>query len=88
MGRARIELATFSVSERHSNLLSYRRVEAAHEVGMKCVVVAGSRPLYELGAADLVVRSLEDVSFMNLKKLFQEEQSDAIPLSDLEEEDF
>ena len=63
-------------------------VEAAHDVGMKCVVVAGSRPLYELGAADLVVRSLEDVSFMNLKKLFQEEQSDAIPLSDLEEEDF
>ena len=63
-------------------------VEAAHEVGMKCVVVAGSRPLYEMGAADLVVRSLEDVSFMNLKKLFQEEQSDAIPLSDLEEEDF
>ena len=63
-------------------------VEAAHEVGMKCVVVAGSRPLYEVGAADLVVRSLDEVSFMNLKKLFQEEQSDAIPLSDMEEEEY
>ncbi len=62
-------------------------VEAAHEVGMKCVVVAGSRPLYEMGAADLVVRSLDEVSFINLKKLFDLEQADAVPQSDIEEED-
>jgi beta-phosphoglucomutase-like phosphatase (HAD superfamily) len=62
-------------------------VEAAHEVGMKCVVVAGSRPLYEMGAADLVVRSLDEVSFINLKKLFDLEQADAVPQSDIEEDD-
>ena len=61
-------------------------VEAAHEVGMKCVVVAGSRPLYEMGAADLVVRSLDEVSFINLKKLFDLEQADAVPQSDIEED--
>jgi len=54
---------------------------------MKCVVVAGSRPLYEMGAADLVVRSLDEVSFINFKKLFDLEQADAVPQSDIEEDD-
>lgn len=61
-------------------------IEAAHEVGMKCVVVAAGRPTYEVGAADLVVRSLDDVSFINLKKLFGEECSDAV-FSEEEEDD-
>ena len=46
-------------------------VEAARECGMACVVVAGRNPLYELTAADLVVRQLEELSFVNLKQLFQ-----------------
>lgn len=51
-------------------------VEAAHEVGMQCVVVAGpSSPLYEVSAADLAVKSLDDVSFMNFKKLFGTEMA-------------
>lgn len=49
-------------------------VEAAHEVGMQCVVVAGRQPVYELTAADLVVRSLSEVSFVNLKQLFRMEE--------------
>lgn len=46
-------------------------VEAARECGMACVVVAGRNPLYELTAADLVVRQLEELSLVNLKQLFQ-----------------
>lgn len=48
-------------------------IEAAHEVGMKCVALAGRHPVYELSAADLVVRDLSQLSFVNLKKLFAEE---------------
>jgi len=48
-------------------------VEAAHEIGMQCLCVAGTHPVYELTAADLVVSSLEDVSFVNLKGLFSTE---------------
>ena len=40
---------------------------------MACVVVAGRNPLYELTAADLVVRQLEELSLVNLKQLFQQE---------------
>ena len=61
-------------------------VEAAHEVGMKCVAVAGRHPVYELTAADLVVRSLSDVSFINLKQLFAMEES-SWPLNDSDDED-
>lgn len=50
-------------------------VEAAHEVGMQCVAVAGRHPVYELTAADLVVRDLGDLSFLNLKKLFAAEEA-------------
>ena len=46
-------------------------VEAARECGMACIVVAGRNPLYELTAADLVVRQLEELSLVNLKQLFQ-----------------
>ena len=49
-------------------------VEAARECGMRAVVVAGRKPLYELGAADLVVRGLDELSFINLKQLFSNEE--------------
>lgn len=49
-------------------------IEAAHEVGMKCVALAGRQPVYELGAADLVVRDLSQLSFVNLKQLFAAEE--------------
>ena len=48
-------------------------IEAAREVGMAAVVVAGTQPLYELGAADLVVRQLDELSLVNLKQLFRNE---------------
>ena len=54
-----------------SFLVYLQSVEAARECGMACVVVAGRNPLYELTAADLVVRQLEELSLVNLKQLFQ-----------------
>lgn len=48
-------------------------VEAAHELGMKCVVVTGNKPNFDFGGADLVVRNLSQLSFMNMKRLFADE---------------
>lgn len=44
-------------------------VEAAHDAQMKCVAVASKHPVYELGAADLVVRKLDELSIVDLKNL-------------------
>ncbi|XP_042484911.1 5-amino-6-(5-phospho-D-ribitylamino)uracil phosphatase, chloroplastic-like [Macadamia integrifolia] len=44
-------------------------VEAAHDAHMKCVAVASKHPVYELGAADLVVRCLDELSMVDLKNL-------------------
>lgn len=44
-------------------------VEAAHDARMKCVAVASKHPVYELGAADLVVRKLDELSVVDLKNL-------------------
>lgn len=49
-------------------------VEAAHELGMKCVVVTGNQPVYDFVGADLVVRNLSQLSFMNIKRLFASEE--------------
>ena len=40
---------------------------------MAAVVVAGRRPLYEMGAADLVVKQLSELSLISLKQLFRME---------------
>lgn len=48
-------------------------VEAAHELGMKCVVLSGNNPVYNFSSADLVVRDLSQLTFLNLKKLFGQE---------------
>lgn len=48
---------------------SNQSVEAAHDARMKCVAVASKHPLYELGAADLVVRHLDELSVVDLKNL-------------------
>jgi HAD superfamily hydrolase (TIGR01509 family) len=62
-------------------------VETARECGMAVVAVAGRTPVYELTAADLVVRSLEELSFVNLKQLFRSEDTVAFqPQEELEEE--
>lgn len=50
-------------------------IEAAHQLGMQCVGIAGQEPLYQLSAADLVVKDLEDISFVNLKQLFSQEEA-------------
>lgn len=44
-------------------------VEAAHDARMKCVAVASKHPVYELRAADLVVRHLDELSVVDLKNL-------------------
>ncbi|KAG0581257.1 hypothetical protein KC19_4G237100 [Ceratodon purpureus] len=44
-------------------------VEAAHDGRMKAVAVAGKHPIYELGAGDMVVRRLDELSVINLKIL-------------------
>ena len=41
---------------------------------MAAVVVAGRTPMYELSAADLIVRQLSELSFVNLKQLFRNEE--------------
>ncbi|KAJ8768479.1 hypothetical protein K2173_022568 [Erythroxylum novogranatense] len=48
---------------------SNQTVEAAHDVRMKCVAVASKHPVYELSAADLVVRHLDELSIVDLKNL-------------------
>eukprot|EP00210_Caulerpa_lentillifera_P005186 g4957.t1 len=48
--------------------------EAAHDCGMKYVAAAGSQPLYELKAADLVIKQLDEITVVNLKQLFRNEE--------------
>ena len=48
-------------------------VEAAKECGMAVVVVAGRKPVYELKAADLVVKDLGELRLINLQQLFRNE---------------
>ncbi|KAL3818057.1 hypothetical protein ACJIZ3_003962 [Penstemon smallii] len=55
---------------------SNRTVEAAHDARMKCVAVASKHPVYELGAADLVVRHLDELSVVDLKNLADVELSE------------
>ena len=72
-----VEEAVNALSELEGELCAccLQSVEAARECGMRAVVVAGRKPLYELGAADLVVRGLDELSFINLKQLFSDEES-------------
>ena len=63
-----------SLSPRAHTGNSNQSVEAAREAGMAAVVVAGRHPVYELTAADLVVRQLDELSFVNLKQLFRNEE--------------
>ncbi len=48
-------------------------VEASHELGMKCLIPTGHKPVYDFVGADLVVRHVGQVAFLNLKKLFGQE---------------
>lgn len=65
-------------------------VEAAHDAQMKCVAVASKHPVYELRAADMVVRRLDELSVVDLKKLADIETSEfgsPQPQMELEEDD-
>lgn len=69
---------------------SNQTVEAAHDAKMKCVAVASKHPVYELGAADLVVRRLDELSVVDLKNLAAVESAEfgsGEPEWELEEED-
>ncbi|XP_052210809.1 5-amino-6-(5-phospho-D-ribitylamino)uracil phosphatase, chloroplastic [Diospyros lotus] len=55
---------------------SNQTVEAAHDARMKCVAVASKHPMYELSAADLVVRHLDELSVVDLKNLADIELSE------------
>ncbi|KAG6542213.1 hypothetical protein Mapa_016341 [Marchantia paleacea] len=64
-------------------------IEAAHDALMKCVAIAGKHPIYELGAADLVVRRLDDLSMVDLKNLADLDSPEfkpPEPLTEMEEE--
>ncbi|GMY30319.1 5-amino-6-(5-phospho-D-ribitylamino)uracil phosphatase, chloroplastic [Fagus crenata] len=68
---------------------SNQTVEAAHDARMKCVAVASKHPVYELGAADLVVRHLDELSVVDLKNLAAVESAEfgsGEPELELEEE--
>ena len=49
-------------------------VEAAHDASMQCVAIASRCKVFELGAADLVARHLDELSMQNLKQLFRMEE--------------
>uniref|UniRef100_A0A1J3FT69 Phosphorylated carbohydrates phosphatase n=1 Tax=Noccaea caerulescens TaxID=107243 RepID=A0A1J3FT69_NOCCA len=66
---------------------SNQTVEAAHDGRMKCVAVASKHPIYELGAADLVVRRLDELSVIDLKKLAAVELTEFEPELEMERED-
>ncbi|EEF51186.1 5-amino-6-(5-phospho-D-ribitylamino)uracil phosphatase, chloroplastic [Ricinus communis] len=69
---------------------SNQTVEAAHDVRMKCVAVASKHPVYELSAADLVVRHLDELSVVDLKNLADIESPEfgsLEPEMELEEEE-
>ncbi|KAJ0104892.1 hypothetical protein Patl1_17730 [Pistacia atlantica] len=69
---------------------SNQTVEAAHDARMKCVAVASKHPVYELGAADLVVRRLDELSVVDLKNLADFESAEfgsLEPELELEEEE-
>lgn len=62
-------------------------VEAAHDAKMKCVAVASKHPVYELGAADLVVRQLDELSIVDLKNLADVDSPEFEPEVEFEEDD-
>lgn len=65
-------------------------VEAAHDARMKCVAVASKHPVYELSAADLVVRRLDELSIVDLKNLSDIDSPEfrsGEPETELEEEE-
>lgn len=69
---------------------SNQTVEAAHDARMKCVALASKHPVYELGAADLVVRRLDELSVVDLKNLADIESAEfgsVEPELELEEEE-
>ena len=57
-----------------ASLVFVQTVEAAKECGMASVVVAGRKPLYELKAADLVIKRLSELRVINLQQLFRNEE--------------
>lgn len=61
-------------------------VEAAHDARMKCVAVASKHPVYELGAADLVVRHLDELTVVDLKNLADIEAGELEPEMEMEAE--
>uniref|UniRef100_A0A5B7A457 Uncharacterized protein n=1 Tax=Davidia involucrata TaxID=16924 RepID=A0A5B7A457_DAVIN len=65
---------------------SNQTVEAAHDARMKCVAVASKHPVYELGAADLVVRHLDELSVVDLKNLADIEPAEPEPELEVEED--
>eukprot|EP00249_Psilotum_nudum_P028933 c38955_g1_i1 orf=473-1705(-) len=58
---------------------SNRTVEAAHDAFMKCIAVTGLHRMFELGAADLVVGRLNDLSLIELKNLADLESPEFVP---------
>lgn len=62
-------------------------VEAAHDAQMKCVAVASKHPVYELAAANRVVKRLDELSVIDLKNLAAVESGEFEPELEREEEE-
>eukprot|EP00270_Netrium_digitus_P013588 TRINITY_DN4529_c0_g2_i1.p1 TRINITY_DN4529_c0_g2~~TRINITY_DN4529_c0_g2_i1.p1 ORF type:complete len:421 (-),score=69.67 TRINITY_DN4529_c0_g2_i1:338-1600(-) len=62
-------------------------IEAAHDTLMKCIAVAGKHPAYELGAAELVVRRLDELSIVDFKNLADLDSPEFLPPEPVVEEE-
>lgn len=51
---------------------SLHALEAAQELNMRTVMVAGRHKVWELKGADLVVHGLDEISFQNMKNMFHD----------------
>jgi len=51
---------------------SLHALEAAQELNMRTVMVAGRHRVWELKGADLVVHGLDEISFQNMKNMFHD----------------
>eukprot|EP00243_Klebsormidium_subtile_P003324 TRINITY_DN16687_c0_g1_i1.p1 TRINITY_DN16687_c0_g1~~TRINITY_DN16687_c0_g1_i1.p1 ORF type:complete len:396 (-),score=70.64 TRINITY_DN16687_c0_g1_i1:674-1861(-) len=60
--------------------------EAAHDAGMKAIAVASRHMVWELSAADSVVRSLSDLDIRGLKLIISQEQPQLQLEMEMEEE--
>ena len=53
---------------------SNANIEGAQDARMRSIAIASTHPVYELSAADTIVRDCSELSVINLKQLFSQEE--------------